>query len=421
MSTRLLAVSLCVAAVLAGRSALGASAFALEDRDTVVFLGDSNTVIGGFAKVVEAYATLRFPMRRITYVNAGIVGDTAQGGMNRFQRDVLDAGATVVVVVYGVNDLPGDTPDAAYTQAYLDGIRGIVTASVRANVRAWVCTYPPVGDPAIGDTSALQTITDQGTALAVSLGAHGVDLGRPLRAIDRRLAAYDANLPPGTPPVSMHAPDGVHLNDLGHDAVAWALLKAWGAPADVSSVTIDAAAPALVSADNATVSDLQANAQFVAFTRLDQGLPIDFGFFEGTSVLPWIPFRDDLNRYLLTVRGLMPGWYRIEADGQSVGTFTDAALAASVNLSGSSFNVFDPAGPWIGGPWVFQAQLLNSLVDARSLSAGASATVGTWFTNDPLARKITGQSRLAAKRLALAERTVAMPTPYRFIIQRAVP
>src|SRR5262245_55733176 len=166
-SARLLTL-VSVVALATGPAARRADAdFAFRDRDTVVFLGDSNTFAGGYAKVVERYTRLRFPKLGVGFVNAGVSGDTAQTGLARFRRDVLDAGATAVVVVFGVNDLCwGDCADDAHEEAYLNGIRGIVTASIQAGIRAYVCTYPPVGDPYTGDTSVLQSMTDAGVALA---------------------------------------------------------------------------------------------------------------------------------------------------------------------------------------------------------------------------------------------------------------
>jgi lysophospholipase L1-like esterase len=79
--------------------------FQLQDRDRVVFLGDSNTRANSFIDLVEAYSILLFPKRRVSFFNVGIGGDTAEGGADRFDRDVLSKDPTVVFVTYGVNDL----------------------------------------------------------------------------------------------------------------------------------------------------------------------------------------------------------------------------------------------------------------------------------------------------------------------------
>src|SRR5215211_7723135 len=77
---------------------------ALRDGDTVVFLGDSITAARTYGKIIEDYTLLRFPERKVRFLNAGWGGDTAAGGLKRLERDVFALGATVLTVAYGVND-----------------------------------------------------------------------------------------------------------------------------------------------------------------------------------------------------------------------------------------------------------------------------------------------------------------------------
>ena len=63
--------SLCFAASVVGAD------FALRDGDTVAFLGDSITAARGYTKIVEHYTLMRYPQRRVRFVNAGKGGDTA--------------------------------------------------------------------------------------------------------------------------------------------------------------------------------------------------------------------------------------------------------------------------------------------------------------------------------------------------------
>ena len=76
---------------------------------TVVFLGDSITHGHRLA------AEVAFPHRigralGIPVVNAGISGDTTEGGLARLDRDVLDRRPRLVVVELGVNDVLGRWP-----------------------------------------------------------------------------------------------------------------------------------------------------------------------------------------------------------------------------------------------------------------------------------------------------------------------
>ena len=63
--------------------------FALRDGDTVAFIGDSITAARGYTKIVEHYTLMRFPERKIRFVNAGEGGDTAAKCLSRLERDVF--------------------------------------------------------------------------------------------------------------------------------------------------------------------------------------------------------------------------------------------------------------------------------------------------------------------------------------------
>src|SRR3982751_4163749 len=86
-------------------NAARAADFAIRDGDVVVFLGDSITAERTYGKVIENYTLLRYPDRKVRFINAGIGRDTAVGGWARMQRGVFDRGATIVTVAYGINDI----------------------------------------------------------------------------------------------------------------------------------------------------------------------------------------------------------------------------------------------------------------------------------------------------------------------------
>src|SRR4051812_40430711 len=128
--------------LVGGPSARAARAdYALHDGDTVVFLGDSITAARTYGKIVENYTLLRFPGRKVRFVNSGWGGDTAAGGLKRLDRDVFAHEATVLVVAYGVNDIGwGTKADEEHKQAYLDAIRGIVARCRERKVRVFICS-----------------------------------------------------------------------------------------------------------------------------------------------------------------------------------------------------------------------------------------------------------------------------------------
>ena len=139
-------------------SMTGAADYALHDGDTVVFLGDSITAARTYGKMIENYTLLRFPQRKIRFINAGVGGDTAAGGLKRINRDVFAHGVTVLIVAFGINDIGwGVQADDEHRQRYLDGIDGIVAQCVRFKIRVYVCSAAvTAADPEKGDESFLQ-------------------------------------------------------------------------------------------------------------------------------------------------------------------------------------------------------------------------------------------------------------------------
>ena len=113
------------------------------------------------------------------------------------------------------------------------------------------------------------------------------------------------------------------------------LLRAWNAPPLVARVEIDAATKAVVAAENTEVSGLAAVEGGLSWTQLDRALPLPLSFEDAETDLAQKAGADleSLDRQPLVVTGLVAGRFELKIDGQSVGTFTDTALAKGVNLA----------------------------------------------------------------------------------------
>lgn len=115
----------------------------------IAFLGDSVThgafecVKGGgciydFAAVYHNRLRLmiaqRYDWLPVSIINAGVAGDTARGGLERIQRDVISHRPDLCVVCYGLNDIGGDLD--TYTQS----LAGIFEALAQAGIEALFMT-----------------------------------------------------------------------------------------------------------------------------------------------------------------------------------------------------------------------------------------------------------------------------------------
>jgi hypothetical protein len=254
-------------------------------------------------------------------------------------------------------------------------------------------------------------------ALARSLGEHSIDIERTMRVIQRKVLAANATSKPSDT-VTLHAADGIHLSDLGQLAMAFAILKGLGAPAEVSAAAVDAARPNVISATGCHVTNVSSSGGagngYVEFDRLDHGLPVNFGLF-GALQFRFVPVPDELNRYMLTVTNLPEGRYDVLANGRELGTFSDGQLAAGLNLSSATSNGWEP-----GGPWDAAASILIHMTDARSQIAEAARSLDHYLPVHPDRIKLHAQSNALDEQVEALQRTLLEPRPFHFVVRRAV-
>ena len=388
--------------------------FQLRDGDTVVFLGDSITAERTYGKVVENYTLLRFPDRQIRFINAGRGGDTAAGGLKRLDRDVLDVGATVVIVAYGINDIGwGTQANDEHRNRYLDSIRALVERCKARKVRVYIASAPITNETSDhGETDYLQLMCDDAMAIAQELGEHAIDIQRTMRTIHRKVRAAraqskekdDKNKP------TMHAPDGIHLNELGQVAMAYAVLKGLDAPAEVSSVVLDVNDTAAITAEGCQVSAVQGDATRFEFDRRDAGLPINFGAL-ALLRLHFVPYSSELNGYTLAVQHLPPGQYDISADDRPLGHWSADQMAKGVNLASATANGWEPGGPWEAEAWV-----LRQITDTRSELAEASRNLRDYLPNFPGLATTRDQAAATLRQIEADQRRLVQPRPFHFVI-----
>jgi endoglucanase len=114
--------------------------------------------------------------------------------------------------------------------------------------------------------------------------------------------------------------------------MAYALLKAQQAPRLVSRLVLNASKNKAETTDNCEIKELDAADQGAKFQLLEKALPFPVPA-EATPALELVPFTAELNQQLLVVKGLAVGNVALTIDGQAVGNYAAADLAAGVNLA----------------------------------------------------------------------------------------
>jgi lysophospholipase L1-like esterase len=315
-------------------------AFQLRDGDRVVFYGDSITDQRLYTTFVETYALTRFPDRRIAFIHSGWGGDRVTGGSGggvslRLARDVVAHRPTVVTIMLGMNDGRYRAFDQQIFDIYSNGYRQMIRR-LKADlpgVRITVIqpspyddvTRPPTFDG--GYNAVLLRYSQFVKELAASEQLLTADLNNPVVNMLRRANTADPEL------AKKIIPDRVHPAAPGHLIMAESLLKAWGAPAVVTSVTIDRAAQKWEAA-NAVLADVRFG-PVLSWTETDRALPMAIDADDPVMglVVRSSDFMEAMNREMLKVTGLSEGTYTLRIDGEETGAFTAQDLRSGVNLA----------------------------------------------------------------------------------------
>jgi lysophospholipase L1-like esterase len=313
--------------------------------DRVAIVGDSITEQKLYSRYVECYLLACAGIPDVHVMQFGWGGETAGGFANRAVNDLRPFGPTVVTLCYGMNDGGYQPWKPEIGAAYEKNMRAVLTRLGDLGVRRVV-----IGSPGAVDTHFFRPGQAMGDRPAHE--AYNDTLAH-LRDIDRALAA-DANHAfadvHGTMSDAMGKAqaalgtrydvcggDGFHPGPNGQLLMAEAFLTALGLDGAIGTVTIDwtsgaeppTAGHAIVSkshtADISTV--------VLASTRWPfcfEGDPRASG---GTrSIVPFTPFNERLNRFVLVVRNLDAARAAVTW-GSETREFSRDELAAGVNLA----------------------------------------------------------------------------------------
>ena len=313
-------------ATAAAQAAAAPAPFALRDGDRVVFYGDSITQDGAYARFVEEYVRTRFPQWNVRFYNAGVGGDTVRGGGSgpidvRLARDVIALKPTVVTIMLGMNDGGYKRFDPTTLSAFADGYRAIVERLQRElpGVRLTLIRPSPFDDvarppqfaPGYDDT--LRRLGCYVVTLAATAKADVADFRD-------RVNAGLATVVKDNPELAKQIiPDRVHPGPSGHMLMGATLLRTWHAPGLVSRVAIDAAAaagPVVTSAEKATVTGLAAAGGGLAWTQLDESLPLPLNYDDAGVDLAQKAGADLESLDVQTARGHRPRARAVRGEGR---------------------------------------------------------------------------------------------------------
>ena len=396
--------------MLACATALAQST-ALHDGDRVVFYGDSITAQRLYTRFVEDFVLTRYPQMRVTFINAGVPGDTVNGGYTgdratRLTRDLFPNQPTVVTIMLGMNDGYYVPFDSKYLAIFEDGYRNLVK-EIQAHdpkVRLNLISTTPYDEVTHGtefehysqsvsrNAEFVRTFAASSHFLFADFHQKVSDLLEAGRRSNPTLAA-------------LLVPDRIHPGEAAHWVMAAELARVWGISPTVSSVHLDAAKGQLLTTENAQVTDLTLRDGSVSWTQIDHALPLPLPLYDGTTQFVLAASElAEMDQQMLRVEGLNADTYTLKIDEHTIGSFTREQLSAGINLA------------LLATPMENQAKDVDGIERTRMR---LDETVFNLVIETP---KVEGAAEAAKtirlKDAALAEeqRKAAQPKPHRFFL-----
>lgn len=329
MRTKILAaVLICVAAI----QAFGADEAkpVLKEGQRVAVVGDSITEQKLYSKYIELYLTACMPQLKLRCVQFGWGGETAGGFKNRMDNDLAPYKPDVVTLCYGMND-------GGY-QKFNDGIGGNYKnnlAAIVSGLKAAGATVV-VGGPGAVDSKYFKNheVYNDNLAhldaiakkIAEENGCNHADVHSAM------MTAQKAAKEKYGPDYDVCGKDGVHPGPNGHLIMAYAFLKGMGIDGNIGTITVDMKGAAeateghkVLSAANGKV-EIESSRSPFCFVD-DEKSPNNT-----RTILPYVPFNQELNRFVLVVKNLGGDKAKVEWGGHTE-TFTKAELEKGVNLT----------------------------------------------------------------------------------------
>ncbi len=307
----------------------------LKRGDRIAVVGDSITEQRLYSKFMELYLLACVPQLDLTMYQFGWSGERAPGFARRMENDFVPWQPTVVTTCFGMNDGSYRPYTDEIGKTYEEGTRHIQARCKELGARLIA------GGPGPVDTDAWQR-SDPAADLYYN------DNLAKLSEIAGRTATSNGFAYAGLHPLMMDVmqrakaalgedyhvcgEDGVHPSPNGHLVMAYAFLKAMGLDGQIGTITIDLTGGATATEGHRVLSSAGGEAT-IESSRYPFCFYGDEKEPEGTrSILPFLPFNRDLNRFVLVVKNLNDPTAEVTW-GSTTKTFAKADLEAGINLA----------------------------------------------------------------------------------------
>jgi lysophospholipase L1-like esterase len=324
--------------LLAAFAALSAES-ALSPGARVAIIGDSITEQKLYSKYTEAYLLACSGVPDVKVFQYGWSGERADGFAARLENDLASFKPTVATTCYGMNDGQYRPYAEDLGRAYEANMRKVIAGLQKIGIQKIVAGSPGAVDTkyfvrdnfvplsgADGYNENLGRLRDIDRNLAFELGVLFADVHQPM--LDA-MAKAKAALGDG---YDVCGRDGFHPGPNGHLIMAYAFLRALGCDGNIGEIAVDLGGDATAAGAHRIVGGGAGKAE-VESTRYPFCFDGDARSSGGTrSIIPFFPFNQDLNRFVLKVKNLTAARANVTW-GEESKEFTREQLEAGVNLA----------------------------------------------------------------------------------------
>lgn len=311
-----------------------APASILKKGQRVAVIGDSITEQKLYSKYIELYLTACLPQLELQVIQLGWGGETAPGFAGRMNNDLMPWKPDVATFCYGMNDGGYRAYEEGIGKRYITAMADIVGRLKKSGATV------VVGGPGVVDSKFFQGGGEKPKIYNDNL-SHLSQLAKGLAekegfphadVFGAMMTAMEKSKPVLGEAYDVGGKDGVHPGPNGHLVMAYAFLKGMGLDGRLGAFTIDFKGKAsasdghkIVGGDGGTVEIESARYPF-CFSGDDKSPG-------GTrSILPYVPFNQDLNHFTLVVKNL-DGEKGKVTWGAASKTFTKDELEKGINLA----------------------------------------------------------------------------------------
>jgi len=322
----------------------------LKKGDRLAICGDSITEQKMYSRIIEDYLTACMPQLEIEVRQFGWGGERADGFLARMTNDCLRFKPAVATTCYGMNDHEYKPYETKIGDAYRQNSTAVVKAFKANGTRVILGAPGCVGERSWwqpgATTEALNLSLCQLRNIDVEIAKQErvgfADVFQPMLK-----AAYEAAEKYGTN-YHLSGNDGVHPGWAGHTIMAYAFLKALGVDGKIADFQLDLAKKKLTVSDGHKLLSAKDGVFTIRSSRYPfcsgapMGMAADWyptighnSITNGDSIrsgMTFVPFQQELNRFMLTVKNAADGNYRVNWGDQSR-VFTSEQLNRGVNLA----------------------------------------------------------------------------------------